>query len=177
MNKSILLFFLIIFIAFPQLASANLFENPAKIEEFINLLPDMKTISCKFEQTKYLSNIEKPIISSGNFKFVEKEGVYFETLKPIKTTISYTNKDYKQINDIILAISQKKYSKLNKDFYYFFDKNETSWQLGLKPKPESPASNYIVSISIEGKNHIEKMKLQFKNGSSTIICFSGFQAQ
>jgi hypothetical protein len=98
-------------------------------------------------------------------------------LHPIKTTVSYTNKDYKQINDIILAISQKKYSKLNKDFYYFFNKNETSWKLGLKPKPESPASNYIISISIEGKNNIEKMILQFKNGSSTTICFSEFQIQ
>lgn len=177
MNKIIFLFFLIIFTAFHQIANANLFESPAKIEDFINLLPEMKTISCKFEQTKYLTNIDKPVVSSGTFKFIEKEGVFFETLHPIKTTVSYTNKDYKQINDIILAISQKKYSKLNKDFYYFFNKNETSWKLGLKPKPESPASNYIISISIEGKNNIEKMILQFKNGSSTTICFSEFQIQ
>ena len=122
------------------------------------LLPEMKSVSCKFEQTKYLNNVEKPIISSGNFKFIEKEGVFFETLKPIKSTIS-----------------QKKYSKLNKDFNYFFDKKEKSWELGLKPKTESPASNYIISISINGNNHIEKMKLQFKNGSSTTICFSEFQ--
>ena len=175
MNKIIFLFFLTIFLTFPQIANANLFEKPAKIEEFITLLPEMKSVSCKFEQTKYLNNVEKPIISSGNFKFIENEGVYFETLKPIKTTISYTNKDYKQINDIVLAISQKRYSKLNKDFNYFFNKNENSWELGLKPKPESPANNYIISISIIGNNHIEKMKLQFKNGSSTTICFSEFQ--
>ena len=175
MNKIVLLFFLIIFLFSPQVANANLFDKPAKIEDFIMLLPEMKSVSCKFEQTKYLNNVEKPIISSGNFKFIEKEGVFFETLKPIKSTMSYTNKDYKQINDIVLAISQKKYSKLNKDFNYFFDKKERSWELGLKPKTESPASNYIISISINGNNHIEKMKLQFKNGSSTTICFSEFQ--
>lgn len=175
MVKYICLFIFAIFLCFPQLAKANLFETPANIEDFINLLPEMKSVSCQFEQKKYLTNIEKPIVSSGNFKFIEKEGVYFETLRPIRTTVSYTNKDYKQINDIILAISKKKYSKLNKDFNYFFTKNGDSWQFGLKPKEDSPANNYIVSISIEGTNNIEKMKLQFKNGSSTTICFSGFQ--
>ena len=175
--RKIFLISLFFLMMFTQIANADLFEKSVKIEDFVNLLPEMKTISCKFKQTKYLSNIAKPIISSGNFKFIEKEGVYFETLYPIKTTISYTNKDYKQINDIILAISQKKYSKINKDFNYYFNKNETSWKLGLKPKPESPANNYIVSILIEGKDNIEKMKLQFKNGSSTIICFSDFQMQ
>ena len=68
MNKIIFLFFLTIFLTFPQIANANLFEKPAKIEEFITLLPEMKSVSCKFEQTKYLNNVEKPIISSGNFK-------------------------------------------------------------------------------------------------------------
>lgn len=175
MNKYICTFLLMISFCFPQIAKANLFENPANIEDFIEMLPEMKTVSCKFEQKKYLSNIEKPIISSGNFKFIEKEGVYFETLKPIKTTVSYTNKDYKQINDIILAISKKKYSKLNKDFDYYFAQKENTWQFGLKPKADSPSNNYIVSIAIEGTTNIEKMKLQFKNGSSTTICFSEFQ--
>ena len=45
-----------------------------------------------------MKNISKPIISNGNFKFVKNEGVYFETTYPIKSTVSYTNKDYKQIN-------------------------------------------------------------------------------
>lgn len=177
MNKYILTIILIAFLCFPQIVKADLFKNPVNIEDFIDLLPEMKTVSCKFEQKKYLNNIEKPIISSGNFKFIEKEGVYFETLKPIKTTVSYTNKDYKQINDIILAISKKKYSKLNKDFNYYFVKKEATWQFGLKPKEDSPANNYINFIAIEGTTNIEIMKLQFKNGSSTTICFSEFQTK
>lgn len=177
MNKIIKIFFLLLLLIIPKIAKAELYKNPVNIEDFINSLPEMKSVSCKFEQTKYLPNIEKAIVSNGNFKFIENEGVYFETLYPIKSTISYTNKDYKQINDIILAISKKKYSKLNKDFDYFFANNNDSWQLGLKPKEESPANNYILSISIEGKDNIEKIILKFKNGSSTTICFSDFQMQ
>lgn len=177
MYKVLKFFMLFLLIIVPQISWANLYDRPAKIEDFIEILPEAKTVFCKFEQTKYLKNIERPIVSGGNFRFVENEGVYFETIYPIKATASYTNREYKQINDIILAISHKKYSKLNKDFDYFFDNNNQSWQLGLKPKEDCPASNYIVSVTVEGQEYIQKIILRFKNGSYTTICFSDFQTK
>ena len=106
-----------------NMANANVYEHPATISSFINEIPAMDSISCKFKQEKRLINVEKPLLSSGNFRFVKNQGIYFETLQPIKTTASYTNKDYKQINDIIQAISNKKYSKIEKEFkFYLIDK-------------------------------------------------------
>ena len=150
---------------------ASVFDYPANIFSVIDNLPELNNINCTFKQEKQLRNIEKPIISEGNFQYIKNEGIIFETLKPIKSTVSYTNKNYKQINDIVLAISKKKYSKLEKEFDVFFHKNN-SWELGLKPKKSSSAEEYLNSITIKGNDYINQIIISMKNGNITTIWFT-----
>lgn len=140
-------------------------------EELMKQLPKLESIDCKFKQEKLIKNIQKPLLSNGNFKFVKGEGVYFETLYPVKSTVSYTNKDYKQINDIILAISNKKYSKLDREFDFYFSKDQNLWTLTLKPKTESKSSKYLDSLTIEGEEYINKIVILSKDGSKTTQWF------
>ena len=132
----------------------------------------MGSIKCKFRQEKHLQNIAKPLISSGNFEFVENKGVYFYTLHPIQSTASYTNKNYKQINDIVNAISAKKYSRLEKEFNFYYEESSDEWTLGLKPKKNSNAYNYISSITIEGSDYISKIDIRQTNGNKTVLWFT-----
>lgn len=151
---------------------ADVYSSPANLSDISRQIPKMDSIKCKFRQEKYLQNISKPLVSTGDFEFVENKGVYFYTQYPVKSTIDYTNKNYKQINDIIKAISTKKYSKLEKEFNFYFSKSLNTWSLGMKPKKNSNTYNYISSITIEGSNYIHKVDIQQKNGNKTVLWFT-----
>ncbi len=161
---SLLFFIFLLPAAFSQ-------EQKISSEELMKELPKIENIECKFKQEKLIKNIQKPLLSNGNFKFIKGEGVYFETLYPVKSTVSYTNKDYKQINDIILAISNKKYSKLDREFDFYFSKDGNLWTLTLKPKTESRSEKYLDSLTIEGEENINKIVILTKDGSKTTQWF------
>lgn len=169
-NKFLIALFFVISLI--TTVNASVYDNPATISSFINELPNLNNnIDCKFKQEKHIANVARPIVSGGNFKFVKDKGVYFETTYPVKTNVSYTNKDYKQINDIILAISSRKYSKLEKEFNFFYKKDKENWILALKPKEDSQIIDYISSITICGEISINKISINLKNGNSTILWF------
>ena len=172
--KKIRLLFLIIFSVFFWSFSsvlAGVYDNPAPLSEISAQIPELNDIKCKFKQEKTVQNISKPLVSSGDFEFVKNKGVYFYTTYPIKSTVDYTNKNYKQINDIVRAISTKKYSGLEKEFNFFFSKTGNLWTLGLKPKPTSNLTNYIKTISIDGSSYINKIEISQTNGNKTVIWF------
>ena len=151
---------------------ADVYNSPSNLDKISKQIPKMGSIKCKFRQEKHLQNIAKPLISSGNFEFVENKGVYFYTLHPIQSTASYTNKNYKQINDIVNAISAKKYSRLEKEFNFYYEESSDEWTLGLKPKKNSNAYNYISSITIEGSDYISKIDIRQTNGNKTVLWFT-----
>ena len=90
----------------------------------------------------------------------------------IKSTTSYTNKDCEQINDIIMAISNKKFSKLDNKFDFYYQSRDENWTLGLKPKQNTVTDKYIDSITIDGNRYIKKIVILMKDGSKTTQWFS-----
>ncbi|MBR1617076.1 outer membrane lipoprotein carrier protein LolA [bacterium] len=156
------------------LLSLSVFAK-TNVSDFIDEIPKIKNIECKFKQEKTLKGAVNVLKSEGNFKFDLKKGVYFKTLKPYTSEVSYTNKDYKEINKIILAISNKKYSLLENDFDFDFQKNKNHWNLKLIPKTNSTIFEVISSIEIEGNytqtKTIDKIEINLKNGNKTKIWF------
>ena len=150
---------------------AGVYDYPAKLESVVSQIPKMENVDCKFRQEKHLKNIAKPIVSGGDFKFVKNKGVYFYTTYPIKSYVDYTNQNYKQINDVIKALTSKKYSKLEKEFKFYMTKNSNQWTLGMRPKEKSGAYNYLSNITIEGDNYIRKIDIVQTNGNMTKIWF------
>ena len=163
--------FLTVLILLNSLSFANLYDKPAQLQDISDKLPKMHGIKCKFKQEKYLQNIQKPIISGGDFEFIENKGVYFYTKYPVESTTDFTNEKYKQINDIVKAISSKKYSKLENEFDFYYSGDISNWSLGLKPKKSSDAHKFISSITIEGKHYINKININQTNGNKTLIWF------
>ena len=169
MIKAKIIVFLLLVLSCPVLA--DVYNSPSDIESISKQIPEMENIKCKFKQEKYLQNISKPLISSGNFEFIKDKGVYFNTSYPVQSTVDYTNKNYKQINDIINAITLKKYSKLDKEFNFYYEGNINNWSLGMKPKQNSNTYNYISFITINGSDYINKIVFQQTNGNKTILWF------
>lgn len=159
--KIVILFMFIL----TQNCFADVFQNRANISSFVNEIPQMNSISCKFKQEKTIKGIEKPLISGGNFKFVKDKGIFFDTTYPIKSSTSYTTGEYKQINSIINAISNKKYKNLENEFDFYFNKENAKWNLGLKPKQTAQSARYISSIQISGRNIIDKIIIDTTNGN------------
>ncbi len=166
-------FLFIIFIIFAVYTSANadVYYHPVKLEDISVQLSPEENIKCKFKQEKYLKNIEKPIVSSGDFEFIANKGVFFHTTYPIDLTADYTNKNYKQINNVIKAVQTKKYSAIEKDFSFFYEKNSDNWILGMKPNEKSNAAKALESITITGSNYIKQITINQINGNKTVIWF------
>ena len=167
MNKKVLG---IIFCSLAAISvQANVFDYPDKLENIAPKIPGYGSVSCKFVQERFLPKSDIMLKSSGNFKYEKDKGVTFYTIYPIKSTSSYTSREYKHINNVISAISNKSYSKLEKDFQFFY---EDGWKLGLVPKKESQTSKYLKSIEIEGNpDMITRIVIQTVDSGKTNISF------
>lgn len=165
----ILLFCQMIFTSF---CYANVFEKPQNIEYIAKQIPKMGDINCKFKQEKYLPSSNIKLNSSGNFSFKKDVGITFYTTYPVKTTTTYSSSEYKQINSIISAITNKSYGKLKKEFNFFFEGISGNWNFGLKPKNNSSIKKYLSSIEIQGSNYISKMVITTSDKVVTTIWFS-----
>ncbi len=166
MKKFILVIFILVF-SCPTFA--GVFEHPQTLANIAGQLPELSSIKCNFRQEKVISNSK--IKSSGTFEFVKNRGVTFYTTYPITFTKSYNSGEYKQINDIINAISNKSYSKIERAFNFYFEKTNDVWQLGLKPKSGHPSAKYLKSIEIHGKSYINQMIITTVDSTKTTIWF------
>lgn len=170
--KLLIFMFFLFYSGIFSFALAAVYNNSVSLSNISSQIPELKDIRCKFKQEKFLQNISKPLVSSGDFEFVKNKGVYFYTTYPIKSTVGYTNRNYKQINDIIKAVSSKKYSEIDKEFNCFFLKTENIWTLGLRPKPTSNLKNYINTITVKGSDYIQEIEISQTNGNKTLIWFT-----
>ena len=168
MKKKIVLILLLSFFYIP--VSAELYDKEEALNKISENIPALNNINCKFRQEKQTSNIV--LKSSGDFVFDKNKGVIFYTTYPIKSTTSYTTREYRQINSIIIAISNKSYSKLEKDFKFYFQKQDGVWTLALMPKPASQVYNYLKTIEISGGNDkINKIMILTCDKMKTTIWF------
>lgn len=148
-------------------ASDDIFYHPSTGKQVSKLMPKLTNATCKFEQEKYFGNTV--LKSGGNFKFIKDKGAIFETLYPIKSTVSYTSSQNKQINDIMVTISNKNFTYLDKNFSIYYKNENGGWVVGLKPKKASVASSQLNNIVIKGRNYIDNIKINtVKNGITDI---------
>ena len=162
--------FILILLFLTSPVFAGLYDKEEPLNNISKKIPALNNISCKFRQEKQASNIV--LKSSGNFVFDKSKGVTFYTTYPIKSTTSYSTREYKQINNVISAISNKSYSRLEKDFKFYFQKENDIWTLALMPKQTSQAYNYLKTIEITGEaEKINKIMILTCDKTKTTIWF------
>lgn len=167
-----LLQILVITVVFCQYATASVFDHPQKLAVITKELPELNSINCRFKQEKTFPNSNVKINSLGNFKFVKGKEIVFITTYPTNMITTYNTSEYRQINDIITAISTKSYSKIEKIFTFYFQKSNNSWNLGLIPKQTHSCAKYLRSIEIQGASYITKIVIITKNSGTTTIWFN-----
>ena len=134
-------------------------------------LPNFGDVACKFKQEKTMPGTTTTLKSGGDFQFTKSEGAVFKTTWPIQAVSTYKTSENKQINNIIISISNKNYSQIKKDFDLFFEKQNDKWTLALVPKKESRPAKQLEHIVIQGSKNINVITVNTKNSGKTIMMF------
>ena len=94
--------------------NADMQAQKTPVSQFEKNLPEFKSVSGNFKQEKFIG--KRVLVSSGTFEFQKGKGVVFNTTYPIKSRTEYSSKNNRYVNDVILAISKRNFSVLEKNF-------------------------------------------------------------
>jgi len=183
-----LLFLLTLFAMIPGYAATP-------ITEIQSLLEKPEVICGRFNQTKYLVNIKKPLTSNGRFCVVANRGVLWQTLKPFPNTLRLTrdaivqtqdgqiamqlnaNQEpvVKMINSVLFSLLAGDLTELQKLFDMDGSLKNNYWKIDLQARA-SALAKAIGRISLEGGKYVKKVTMNEANGDHTIIIFSAVKS-
>ena len=153
------------------------------------------TVLCgRFEQTKQLVGLKKPVKSSGRFCVLAEKGVLWRSERPFANTIKLTRDEIVQlqgervamrleakkeptvrmINSVLFALLAGNLDQLEKLFEIDGDVNHQSWHVTLKPRTAALA-RAIGTITLDGAEYVKNIAIDESSGDRTSIVFSTIQ--
>ena len=153
------------------------------------------TVLCgRFDQTKQLVGLKKPVKSSGRFCIVADKGVLWRSERPFANTIKLTRDEIVQlqgervamrleakkeptvrmINSVLFALLAGDLDQLEKLFEIDGDVNHQSWHVTLKPRTAA-LERAIGAITLDGAEYVKNIAINESSGDRTSIAFSAIQ--
>ena len=159
------------------------------------VLAKPKILCGRFEQSKQLVGLKRPVVSTGRFCVLAEKGVLWRTLQPFPNTLKLTRDEIVQmqgdrvtqrldakqeptirtINNVLFALLAGDFAQLEKLFDSDGTIQENNWSVTLKAR-EPGLAKAIASIAIEGSVYVNKISLQEANGDRTRIVFTAIQS-
>jgi hypothetical protein len=184
-----------IFISLCLLAVTAASNAAAPIEKIQAMLAKPSVLCGRFDQTKQLNGMKKPLLSNGRFCVVAGKGVLWRTLQPFPDTLRLTRDeivhyqgdrvamrlDAKQeptvrmINSVLFSLLSGDLSQLDKLFEVDGTADAKSWSVALKAR-EPALAKAIGAISLEGGAYVKNINLNEASGDKTSIVFSAMQS-
>ncbi len=172
-------------------ASAQAAAPVAKIQAML-AKPDV--LCGRFDQTKNLAGMKKPLLSNGRFCVVKGKGVLWRTLKPFPNTLRLTRDEIvhlqgdrvamrmdarsepvvRMINSVLFSLLGGDLAQLDKMFEVEGTADKDSWQVALKAR-EPALAKAIGAINLEGASYVKRIEMSEVSGDSTSIVFSAMQ--
>jgi Outer membrane lipoprotein carrier protein LolA len=145
----------------------------------------------RFDQSKQLVGIKKPLASSGRFCVVTGKGVLWRTLLPFPATLRLTRDEIvqmqgdrvamrldaqqepvvKMINSVLFSLLSGDLSQLNQLFDMDGSLQGKQWKVALTAKAPALAKA-IGAITLEGSDYVKKVTISEAGGDHTDIQFS-----
>jgi outer membrane lipoprotein-sorting protein len=170
-------------------------QAAAPVEKIEAMLDKPKVLCGRFEQTKQLAGMKKPLASSGRFCVVQGKGVLWRTLQPFPSTLRLTKDeivnfqgdrvamrlDAKQeptvrmINSVLFSMLAGDLGQLDKLFDTEGAIEGNGWHVALKAR-EPALAKAIGAISLSGDNYVRGIKIDEAGGDHTTISFSAMQS-
>jgi len=146
-------------------------------------LAEKPVIKGNFIQEKYLSRVDRSLVSSGNFIISVKQGMVWETLRPFPSTMilgkhfiiqsrpdgrksvlsAQGNETFTQMADIISMIFSGQSQGLLENFEVYFSGSVSNWDMGLLPR-DSVFASFVTKITMSGDSAIRSIRLFEQNG-------------
>lgn len=145
----------------------------------------------RFDQTKTLAGMKKPLASNGRFCVVAGKGVLWRTLKPFPNTLRLTRDeivtfhgdrmamrlDAKQeptvrmINSVLFSLLAGDLAQLESLFEVDGSADSASWKVALKAR-EPALAKAIGAIALDGGAYVKNIHISEASGDRTDIVFS-----
>ena len=168
--------------------------SAAPVAKIQTMLAKPKVLCGRFDQSKQLVGLKKPLTSNGRFCVVADKGVLWRTLQPFPNTLKLTHDeiiqlrgervalrlDAKQepavrmINSVLFALLAGDLAQLEKLFDIDGASQENSWSVTLKAR-EPGLAKAIGSIALDGGVYVKNIVISETGGDRTDIVFSAIQ--
>ena len=175
---------LLLALAAPTIHAAN------GSEQLIEQLRQHAIIEGRFEQTRQLQGLSRPLISSGSFIFWRRHGLYWETLTPFYQATTFTDKELinwlspqgpaepastddpvqKHVSRILLAVFSTDMSTIDKLFNSNWATDDHGWSLELTPA-NAAVSKLIEHVRLRGDQHLRQLQVASANGDVSTMRF------
>ncbi|MDM5181587.1 outer membrane lipoprotein carrier protein LolA [Massilia sp. DJPM01] len=150
------------------------------------------TVLCgRFDQTKQLAGMKKPLASNGRFCVVAGKGVLWRTLKPFPNTLRLTRDEIvsfqgervamrleakqeptvRMINSVLFSLLSGDLGQLETLFEVDGNVDGGSWNVALKARQPALAKA-IGAISLDGGAYVKNIQIAEASGDKTFIVFS-----
>jgi len=166
----------------------------APVARIQSILAKPEVLCGRFDQTKRLVGLKRPVTSNGRFCVLADKGVLWRSLQPFSTTLRLTRDQIVQmqgqrvtqrldarrepavqmIHDVFFALLAGDLGQLEKFFVVEGDVHEKSWSVTLKAR-EPGLAQAISGIALEGGVFVKSIAIDETNGDRTKIVFSAIQ--
>lgn len=173
-------------------ATAHAAAPVAKIQSML-AKPDV--LCGRFDQTKHLAGMKKPLLSHGRFCVVKGKGVLWRTLKPFPNTLRLTRDEIvhlqgervamrmdarsepvvRMINSVMFSLLGGDLAQLEKLFEVDGSADKDGWQVALKAR-EPALAKAVGAIALEGGAYVKRIEMNEAGGDKTSIVFSAMQS-
>ena len=172
-------------------SSASVSAPVAKIQAML-VKP---SIMCgRFDQTKQLAGMKKPLASNGRFCVVAGKGVLWRTLQPFPSTLRLTRDEIvnyqgdrvamrldakteptvRMINNVLFSLLSGDLGQLDSLFEVDGTVDANSWAVALKAR-QPGLEKAIGIIKLEGGAYVKNIVMSQAGGDTTNIVFSAIQ--
>jgi hypothetical protein len=159
------------------------------------MLARPKIMCGRFDQSKQLAGMKKPLAANGRFCVVEGKGVLWRTLQPFPSTLRLTRDEIvnyqgdrvamrldakteptvRMITNVLFSLLAGDLAQLESLFEVDGSVEANSWNVALKARQPALAKA-IGSIKLEGGAYVKSMVMNEASGDRTSIVFSAIQA-
>ncbi|MET0265481.1 MAG: outer membrane lipoprotein carrier protein LolA [Duganella sp.] len=149
----------------------------------------------RFDQTKTLAGMKKPLASHGRFCVVAGKGVLWRTLKPFPATLRLTRDEIvnyqgdrvamrldakteptvRMINNVLFSLLSGDLGQLESLFEVDGTVDANSWNVALKAR-QAALDKAIGTILLDGGAYVKNIVMSEASGDRTAIVFSEIKA-
>jgi hypothetical protein len=175
-------------------AACGVAAAAAPVAKIQAMLAKPNVLCGRFDQTKQLAGMTRPLASSGRFCVVAGKGVLWRTLKPFPNTLRLTRDeivhfqgervamrlDAKQeptvrmINSVLFSLLAGDLAQLE-SLFEVEGSADTTWKVSLKAR-EPALAKAIGAITLDGGAYVRNIHINEASGDRTDIVFSDIKS-